>query len=182
MAIENSILQGYNVGAFIGDAVNIYSTVKGFQNMKKSGESTAVALGKSAGSFLAGEMYYSSLNMHLGSKVAGKVTGALARKGLEGGIKGIAAQGLGMAASFAVTMAPALLQTGAQLSMAYMENTTRIMNNAYAQRGRFGSGHFDMTEAGYTMRQRSLNAIRQNGLNTQSVLGNEARTYYRSSI
>ena len=48
-------------------------------------------------------------------------------------------------------------------------------------RGKLGSGHFEMTEAGYTMRQRSLNAIRNNGINTQSALGNEARTYYRGA-
>ena len=36
-----------------------------------------------------------------------------------------------------------------------------------------------MTESGYTMRQRSLNAIRSNGMNIQSALGNEARQYVR---
>ena len=41
-----------------------------------------------------------------------------------------------------------------------------------------GSGHFDMTEKGYTMRQRSLNAIRSNGANLNSAFGNEARNYY----
>ena len=50
----------------------------------------------------------------------------------------------------------------------------------YRQKGKLGSGYFNMTDTGYTMRQRSLNAIRSNGLNTQSVLGNEARTYFRS--
>ena len=53
------------------------------------------------------------------------------------------------------------------------------MKQAYLQRGKFGSGHFNMTEAGYTMRQRSLNAIRNNGLNLNSALGNEARQYFR---
>lgn len=52
------------------------------------------------------------------------------------------------------------------------------MERAYDRRGKFGSGHVNMTEAGYTMRQRSLNAIRSNGMNLQSVLGNEARQYY----
>ena len=61
------------------------------------------------------------------------------------------------------------------------QHTTKTMSQAYASRGYLGSGQFNMTQAGYTMRQRSLNAIRQNGLNTQSVLGNEARTYYRGA-
>ncbi len=62
------------------------------------------------------------------------------------------------------------------------QHTAKTMGQRYRSVGKFGSGYFDMTEAGYTMRQRSLNAIRSNGLNTQSVLGNEARTYYRGSV
>jgi hypothetical protein len=68
------------------------------------------------------------------------------------------------------------------LGIAAAQNTTEKMRRAYGSVGKLGSGYFNMTEAGYTMRQRSLNAIRQNGLNTQSVLGNEARTYYRGSV
>lgn len=47
--------------------------------------------------------------------------------------------------------------------------------------GFVGSGSFDMNGAGYTMRQRALNQIRNNGTQINSVLGNEARTYFRSS-
>lgn len=79
----------------------------------------------------------------------------------------------------------ALALTGVQvagtLTSAVGQHTAKTMSQAYASKGKFGSGYFDMTQAGYTMRQRSLNAIRSNGLNTQSVLGNEARTYYRGS-
>ena len=47
--------------------------------------------------------------------------------------------------------------------------------------GRVGSGHFNMSQAGYTMRQRAMNQIRSNGQNINSVLGNEARNYLKSS-
>lgn len=74
------------------------------------------------------------------------------------------------------------VQIASTLAPAAVQHTTNTMRQAYGSKGKFGSGYFDMTNAGYTMRQRSLNAIRSNGLNTQSVLGNEARTYYRSSV
>lgn len=80
----------------------------------------------------------------------------------------------------------ALALTGVQVAGSLIpaagQHTAKTMSQGYNARGKFGSGYFDMTQAGYTMRQRSLNAIRSNGLNTQSVLGNEARTYYRGSI
>jgi phosphotransferase system IIB component len=47
--------------------------------------------------------------------------------------------------------------------------------------GRVGSGYFNMSGAGYTMRQRALNQIRNNGQNIQSVLGNEARNYVKAA-
>ena len=47
--------------------------------------------------------------------------------------------------------------------------------------GRMGSGYFNMSGAGYTMRQRGLNQIRNNGQNINSVLGNEARNYMKSA-
>lgn len=74
------------------------------------------------------------------------------------------------------------IQIAGSLLPAAGQHTAKTMSQGYNQRGKLGSGYFDMTQAGYTMRQRSLNAIRSNGLNTQSVLGNEARTYYRGSF
>lgn len=71
------------------------------------------------------------------------------------------------------------IQMGVSLGTAAAQNTTAQMRKAYNQVGKFGSGHFSMTDAGYTMRQRSLNAIRSNGMNIQSALGNEARQYVR---
>lgn len=47
--------------------------------------------------------------------------------------------------------------------------------------GRVGSGYFNMSGAGYTMRQRAMNQIRSNGQNLNFVLGNEARNYLKSS-
>ena len=44
-----------------------------------------------------------------------------------------------------------------------------------------GSGRFDMSNAGYTMRQRSIEKMRSTGMNINSVLGNEARNYIRSN-
>jgi hypothetical protein len=73
-------------------------------------------------------------------------------------------------------------QVVGSLVPAFGEHTAKSMNQRYRGAGKFGSGYFNMTSAGYTMRQRSLNAIHNNGLNTQSTLGNEARTYFRSSL
>ena len=51
----------------------------------------------------------------------------------------------------------------------------------YTGSGRVGSGSFNMSGAGYTMRQRAINQLRANGQNVNSVLGNEARKYLKSS-
>ena len=72
-----------------------------------------------------------------------------------------------------------LVQAGTSVASAVWQNNAQQMDRAYNSNGKLGSGHFNMTEAGYTMRQRSLNAIRSNGMNLQSALGNEARQYIR---
>jgi hypothetical protein len=69
-------------------------------------------------------------------------------------------------------------QIGAKAYIDHTQKTAKTMSQAYNQRGKFGSGLFAMTQAGYTMRQRSLNAIRQNGINLNSALGNEARNFF----
>ena len=51
----------------------------------------------------------------------------------------------------------------------------------YTGSGRMGSGYFNMSGAGYTMRQRAINQLRANGQNVNAVLGNEARNYLKSS-
>lgn len=171
-------LASYGLGAAVGDIVNVGFTVKDFADQKAQGNSTAVSAAKAAGSFLSGEIYYSSINKYIGAPVGKAATSMLTGLGMKEGAAGIIGGGVGLA----VTIGATLAQTGVSLEAAAMQNTTNIMSQTYKTGGKFGSGHFDMTEAGYTMRQRSLNAIRSNGLNTQSILGNEARNYYRGSV
>ena len=72
-----------------------------------------------------------------------------------------------------------IVQAGASIARAVWQNNAQQMGKAYNSNGKLGSGYFNVTQAGYTMRQRSLNAIRSNGMNLQSALGNEARQYLR---
>lgn len=71
------------------------------------------------------------------------------------------------------------ISTAGNLAFKHLEHnaqmTGRQINNLT---NGLGSGHFDMTQSGYTMRQRSLNAIRSNGTVINSAFGNEARNYY----
>lgn len=69
-------------------------------------------------------------------------------------------------------------QVAVQMGKANAESAHKIRE---VGSGRVGSGSFDMTGAGYTMRQRAMNQIRNNGQQINSVLGNEARTFSRSS-
>lgn len=170
MAVVTKALAGYGLGAFLGDAINIGATIGSYNDARQQGDSRAIALSKSAGSFLSGEIFYSSMNKYIGGAVAKGVTS----------LTGKAA--LGTVASFGTMALFAAGQAAVQLGGAAQLNTAQKMSQAYSSKGKFGSGHFEMSEAGYTMRQRSMNAIRSNGLNTQSVLGNEARTYYRSVV
>jgi len=140
-----------------GDAINLFFGVSAYKDARKQGNNAAMSAAKAIGSFAWGEIFYGGMN--------------LALQGM--GISGLAA----FAAPFALTMIP----TGAQIAGQAFQNVGRTMDEQYSQAGRLGSGYFNMSQAGYTMRQRSLNAIQSNGLNTRSVLGNEARTFFRSS-
>lgn len=60
-------------------------------------------------------------------------------------------------------------------------NAEAIKQHRELGSGLVGSGSFNMNGAGYTMRQRALNQIKNNGTQINSVLGNEARTYFRSN-
>lgn len=153
-------------GFNLGDAMNIGFAYSDYKGAREQGDSRGKSVVKAAGSFAWGEFYYGGV-----SRVAGKAVAKM-------GVKGLAAGALTMGATVAITAIPAVVQG----LNAASQHTTQQMGKGYANRGSFGSGYFNMTDAGYTMRQRSLNAIRSNGLNTQSVLGNEARTYYRGSI
>ena len=68
-----------------------------------------------------------------------------------------------------------LMQTGQ--ANAEMSKDLKYIGSGYVG----GSGHFNMSNAGYTMRQRSIEKMRSTGMNINSVLGNEARNYMRSA-
>ena len=169
MSVANVASKGLQMvkstGLNIGDAMNVGFAYSDYKGARNEGNSRVVSAAKAATSFAWGEFYYGGINKVLG-------------KGIEKlGVKGLAAGALNMVGTMAITMIPAVIQGVGAAG----EHTTQQMRQGYNHRGSFGSGYFNMTDAGYTMRQRSLNAIRSNGLNTQSVLGNEARTYYRGS-
>ena len=153
-------------GANIGDAINVGFAVHDYNYAREQGNSRGVSLGKAAASFVWGEAFYGS--MAIASNAAVSKMGLSATAG--------AIVGTGMTLGVTVGIA------GIQVANAMGQHATQQMGKAYGSNGYLGSGQFDMNQAGYTMRQRSLNAIRQNGLNTQSVLGNEARTYFRDSV
>lgn len=157
-------------GANLGDAINVVAGVSDYKNARQQGDSKPVSLAKAAGSFAWGEMLFGG--------VGAGIEKGVAAAGLTGG-KAVAATMGGnlafMAAYMAVTVAP-------QIATTMWEHNTKTLAKGYNQRGKLGSGYFNMSEAGYTMRQRSLNAIHSNGLNTQGVLGNEARQFYRGSL
>ena len=168
MSVANVASKGLQMvkstGLSIGDAINVGVAYSDYKGARNEGNSRAVSAAKAAVSFAWGEFYYGGV-----SKVVGKGIEKLGVKG------GLAAGALNMAGTMAITMIPAVIQGVGAAG----EYTTQQMGQGYNNRGRLGSGYFNMTDAGYTMRQRSLNAIRSNGLNTQSVLGNEARQYFR---
>ena len=164
MAIVKTALQGIAARGFnVGDAMNIGFGVMDYKNAREEGNNRGVSLAKAAGSFAWGELFYGGAS----SAISGGLTKV--------GISGIANGALTMGATIGLT---ALMASG-QIASAVWQNNAQQMAKGYASNGKLGSGHFNMTESGYTMRQRSLNAIRSNGMNMQSALGNEARQYVR---
>ena len=151
-----------------GDVINGVMAISDFKNAREEGNGVVKSAAKAGISFAWGELFYGGLN----DAVTAGVKAGLKSVGIKESAAGI----LGMPITMGVMLAPA----AAQLAGANMQHTGQVKSNMYRQKGKLGSGYFNMTDTGYTMRQRSLNAIRSNGLNTQSVLGNEARTYFRS--
>ena len=151
-----------------GDVINGVMAISDFKNAREEGNGIIKSAAKAGISFAWGEFFYGGLN----DAVTAGVKAGLKSVGIKESAAGI----LGMPITMGVMLAPA----AAQLAGANMQHTGQVKSNMYRQKGKLGSGYFNMTDTGYTMRQRSLNAIRSNGLNTQSVLGNEARTYFRS--
>lgn len=164
MAIVKTALQGIAARGFnVGDAMNIGFGVMDYKNAREEGNNRGVSLAKAAGTFAWGELFYGGAS----SAISGGLTKV--------GISGLANGALTMGATVGLT---ALMASG-QIASAVWQNNAQQMAKGYASNGKLGSGHFNMTESGYTMRQRSLNAIRSNGMNMQSALGNEARQYVR---
>ena len=74
------------------------------------------------------------------------------------------------------------ITTGYEVMMQTSKMNAEFQKNMkYVGSGRVGSGYFNMSGAGYTMRQRAINQLRANGQNINSVLGNEARNYMKSA-
>lgn len=144
----------------------------------KAGQGIGSAVGHLAGGVTGGVVGGAAKTFGAKASLLGKA-GTIAKGASIAGKAGEVIGGMvgGMLPVMALTMAP---QMAAQLPQ-FWSNTGRVIGKSYRQRGKLGSGYFEMTQSGYTMRQRSLNAIRQNGLNMQSALGNEARMYFRGS-
>lgn len=151
MAMTTQVLKegGAVAMGFVGDAFNVWSATSTMKASQEEGDHIAVSVAKGATDFVIGEMFYGGMASELG--MAGSIGGGLAMAGLS---------------------------VATNLAAKHMEQTAETMGKGYESVKGLGSGHFDMTEAGYTMRQRSLNAIRSNGANINSAFGNEARNYY----
>lgn len=145
----NKIKTSALIGGFVGDAMNVASGVGTFKKSQEEGDNFAISVTKGLVDFGAGEIFYGAL-----------------------------ASSYGMAGMLKGSLAMAAVTTGANLVASHMENTAAKLGQASNNLTALGSGHFNMTQAGYTMRQRSLNAIRSNGANINSAFGNEARNYY----
>ncbi len=156
--------------ANIGDAINVVAAGSVYKNSREKGDSRAVSVVKAGADFAWGEILFGGANaaINAGIKTIGLTGGAATGAALVGNL------GF-MAAYIGVSVVP-------QAMKSVWEHNRKTLSQGYGQKGKLGSGYFNMTDTGYTMRQRSLNAIRQNGLNTQSVLGNEARNFYRGSL
>lgn len=68
---------------------------------------------------------------------------------------------------------------GATAANTMARNSAKTMSNAYS--ASFG-GNYQDSENAYTMRQRGVQAIQNNGMNARSVLGSEARQYFRGGV
>jgi hypothetical protein len=136
------------VGGFVGDVLNVGMTAGTFKASQEEGDHFAVSVAKAGIEFGVNEAFY----------------GAMFNGGFIKGIGGV--------------LAMSGVSAAANLEAKRMENSAQIIGQASKNASGIGSGYFDMTQTGYTMRQRSLNAIRSNGANINSSFGNEARNYY----
>lgn len=163
--VHSAITTVKSTGLNAGDFINAAVGVSDYKEAREQGKGRVRSLAKAGISFAWGEFYYGGMSSAIYDGLQ-KAPSAWVKKH---------AGGLSLPASMLLMMAP----MAATVVGATTQNGSKARTKQWANRGQLGSGYFNMSEAGYTMRQRSLNAIRQNGLNTQSVLGNEARTYFR---
>ena len=172
MAIVQKVIEtGSKIGLNGGDILNGISGVFDYKYAREEGNNVGVSAAKAVGSFAWGEFFYGGVNSLISEGIS-KIGTTIGSKTLTSGL----ANGVLTVGTSAGLMA---IMGGAQIASAVWKNNTQQMAQAYKSNGKLGSGYFDMTQAGYTMRQRSLNAIRSNGMNVQSALGNEARQYFR---
>lgn len=91
---------------------------------------------------------------------------------------------VGMFAAFEVAaplmwglMAKDLVVGGTQAALQVGRANAEATSKSY--KSNFG-GRYQDSQNAYTMRQRGIQAIQKNGLNARSVLGSEARQYFRN--
>lgn len=145
-------LKGVGIGSlaigFLGDIANVTGAATAFSTSQDQGDNVSISLAKAGANFAIGEVFYGAMSSNFGLGSIGTMAGYH------------------------------LVSTGAQMWLNQKQQDARDLSAGTESVKRLGSGHFDMTEKGYTMRQRSLNAIRSNGANLNSAFGNEARNYY----
>lgn len=168
--ISSGVSMVQSSGLNAGDVLNVIGGVSEYKDAREQGDNVVKSATKAGISFAWGEFFYGGMSSAVTNAVEG-----FGNKFL-GGISATKAGMIATPLTIGLALAPAI----GQIAGVSMEQNTKVQSKALSQRGKIGSGYFNMSDSGYTMRQRSLNAIRSNGLNTQSVLGNEARTYFRS--
>ena len=148
-AAEKIGISSILMGGF-GDIMNVTTAMGAFSTSQDEGEHIAVSSAKAVGSFVASEMFYG----------------------------GMSQAGIGIIGSLGASIGFTAVTAGAGLLANRWEQTAKDSEKGYNNLKTLGSGHFDMTKTGYTMRQRSLNAIHSNGADLNSAFGNEARNFY----
>ena len=70
-------------------------------------------------------------------------------------------------------------QLGSEIAKMVLESgMENAKHSTQAYKSQFG-GNYDLSQNGYTMRQRGMNAINKTGMYRGQVLGSEARSYHR---
>lgn len=168
-----------NVGGLAGvgfAALDIATPLMTYSGERKQGHGVGYSAISAAKDTVFNSILSGTVNS---SKISSAVTGALG-KGLggsiAGGVAGLGGAILPFVAYAAITGGwEMLLQSGE--ANAEASKGLKYIGSGYVG----GSGQFDMSNAGYTMRQRSIQKMRETGANINSVLGNESRNYIRGA-